>query len=115
VTRASAGAGAEPIAFLVDDDPKGALRLEGQVIDEHDRPVAGATVVLSSNPPRAATSEDDGGFSFDQFFSDARPSEGGDVVAPAMSPPETGRSGGGAGDEHDIEQFTAWLEGLKKK
>jgi hypothetical protein len=32
-----------------------------------------------------------------------------------MSPPETGRSGGGAGDAHDIEQFTAWLEGLKKK
>jgi len=56
----------------------------------------------------------DGGFSFDQFFSDAR-QPGGDVAAPAMSPPETGRSGGGAGDAHDIEQFTAWLEGLKKK
>jgi hypothetical protein len=56
----------------------------------------------------------DGGFSFDQFFSDARPS-GGDGAAPTMSPPETGRSGGAAGDVHDIEQFTAWLEGLKKK
>jgi len=56
----------------------------------------------------------DGGFSFDQFFSDARPS-GGDVAATTISPPETGRSGGGAGDTHDIEQFTAWLEGLKKK
>jgi hypothetical protein len=55
----------------------------------------------------------DGGFSFDQFFSDARPA-GGDVAAPTMSPPETGRSGG-TGDAHDIEQFTAWLEGLKKK
>ena len=56
----------------------------------------------------------DGGFSFDQFFSDARPA-GSDVAAPTMSPPEMGRSGGGAGDAHDIEQFTAWLEGLKKK
>jgi len=57
----------------------------------------------------------DGGFSFDQFFSGARPA-GGEVASPTMSPPETGRSGGGgAGDAHDIEQFTAWLEGLKKK
>jgi len=52
----------------------------------------------------------DGGFSFDQFFSDARTS-GGDAEAAA---PESGRSGGSA-DAHDIEQFTAWLEGLKKK
>ena len=57
----------------------------------------------------------DGGFSFDQFFSDARPSMGGDVAAPAVSPPETGRSSAAASDSHDIEQFTAWLEGLKKK
>jgi uncharacterized GH25 family protein len=59
------GAEREPLALLVDDDPKGSLRLEGQVVDEHDKPVAGATVVLSSNPPRTATSEDDGGFAFD--------------------------------------------------
>ncbi len=52
----------------------------------------------------------DGGFSFDQFFSDARTS-GGDAAAAA---PESGR-GGGSSDPHDIEQFTAWLEGLKKK
>ena len=57
----------------------------------------------------------DGGFSFDQFFSDARQSSGGDVAAQAMSPPDAGRSAGAAGDAHDIEQFTAWLEGLKKK
>ena len=59
------GAEQAPLRFLVDDDPKGTLRLEGQVIDEHDRPVAGATVVLSSNPPRTTTSEQDGGFAFD--------------------------------------------------
>jgi tetratricopeptide (TPR) repeat protein len=57
----------------------------------------------------------DGGFSFDQFFSDSR-STGGDVAAaPTVSPPDTGRGGAGGGDAHDIEQFTAWLEGLKKK
>ena len=56
----------------------------------------------------------DGGFSFDQFFSDSR--TGGDVAAaPTVSPPDIGRSAGGSGDAHDIEQFTAWLEGLKKK
>jgi tetratricopeptide (TPR) repeat protein len=68
--------------------------------------------VFRGSPEGVAPS--DGGFSFDQFFSDARPA-GSDVAAPTMSPPETGRSGGGAGDAHDIEQFTAWLEGLKKK
>ena len=50
---------------LVDDDPKGELRLEGQVIDENDKPAGGITVVLSSNPPRTTTSEEDGGFVFD--------------------------------------------------
>jgi tetratricopeptide (TPR) repeat protein len=53
----------------------------------------------------------DGGFSFDQFFSD---SQAGDDAATAAAAPESGR-GGGSADAHDIEQFTAWLEGLKKK
>ena len=53
----------------------------------------------------------DGGFSFDQFFSDSRSS--GDVAAPTVTS-DTGRSSGST-DAHDIEQFTAWLEGLKKK
>ena len=50
---------------MIDDDPKGALRLEGQVIDGDDKPVKGATVVLSSNPPRTDVTEDDGTFAFD--------------------------------------------------
>src|SRR5687768_9167384 len=54
-----------PMPVLVDDDPKGALRLEGQVVDADDKPVAGAVVVLSSNPPRTTKSEEDGGFAFD--------------------------------------------------
>jgi uncharacterized GH25 family protein len=57
--------------LLVDDDPKGTLRLEGQVLGDSDKPVAGAVVVLSSNPPRTATSEDDGSFAFDRLV--ARP------------------------------------------
>jgi uncharacterized GH25 family protein len=52
-------------AVLVDDDPRGTLRLEGQVIDADERPVGGAIVVLSSNPARSATTEGDGSFAFD--------------------------------------------------
>ena len=55
----------------------------------------------------------DGGFSFDQFFSDSR-APGADADAPAATASESGR-GPGSSDAHDIEQFTAWLEGLKKK
>src|SRR3569623_2102599 len=47
------------------DDPKGALRPVGQVVDGDEHPVGGATVVLSSNPPRTATTEADGSFAFD--------------------------------------------------
>jgi protocatechuate 3,4-dioxygenase beta subunit len=50
---------------MIDDDPQGSLRLEGQVIDADDHGVAGATVVLAANPPRTATTETDGGFAFD--------------------------------------------------
>src|SRR5579863_9528484 len=45
---------------LVDDDPRGTLRLEGQVVDADEHPVGGATVVLSSNPPRSAATQADG-------------------------------------------------------
>jgi tetratricopeptide (TPR) repeat protein len=82
------------------------------------RPTRAASSELSLDKVFRGSSEGapptDGGFSFDQFFSDSR--SGSDVAAaPTVSPPDTGRSAGGAGDAHDIEQFTAWLEGLKKK
>jgi RNA polymerase sigma factor (sigma-70 family) len=48
-----------------DDDPKGTLRLEGQVIDEHDAPVARAMVAIDANPPIVVRTETDGGFAFD--------------------------------------------------
>lgn len=54
--------GALPV--LVDDDPKGDLPLEGVVFDAQDKPVAGAIVALSSNPPRTVSSGDDGTFTF---------------------------------------------------
>jgi hypothetical protein len=60
-----------PMAVLVDDDPVGTLRLEGQVIDAQERPVGGVTVALSANPPRTVTSEPDGSFAFDALV--ARP------------------------------------------
>jgi hypothetical protein len=56
----------------------------------------------------------DGGFSFDQFFSDSRPAGGDVATAPTVSASQHGR-GGPPNDGNDIEQFTAWLEGLKKK
>ena len=59
-----------------------------------------------------SNSAPDGGFSFDQFFSDSRTSSG--DAAHTATASDTGRSSG-SGDAHDIEQFTAWLEGLKKK
>src|SRR5688572_4705698 len=45
----------------VDDDPVGALVLEGQVVlGDANHPVEGATVVLQSNPPRTVVTEADG-------------------------------------------------------
>ena len=58
----------------------------------------------------------DGGFSFDQFFSDAPRASSGDAGgAPAASNASEAGESDDSGDSHDIEQFTAWLEGLKKK
>lgn len=56
---------------MIDDEPRGTLRLEGQVVDADDHPVAGATVAITAFPPRRATSEADGSFAFDGLV--ARP------------------------------------------
>ena len=60
---APANESAQP-ALRFDDDPRGTLRLEGQVIDADDHPVAGATVVIDVNPPREVQTEADGAFAF---------------------------------------------------
>ena len=48
-----------------DDDRPGALRLEGQVIDADEQPVAGARVALDSNPRRVVDSAADRSFVFE--------------------------------------------------
>lgn len=52
--------------WLLDVDPEGPLRLEGQVLSGDGDGVGGATVWLSSVPPRKATTDDDGTFAFDK-------------------------------------------------
>ncbi|HTR53392.1 MAG TPA: carboxypeptidase regulatory-like domain-containing protein [Kofleriaceae bacterium] len=56
---------AEPV--LDDDDPTGALRLEGLVLGADDHPVAGAVVAISSTPGRTATTDAGGSFAFDNL------------------------------------------------
>ncbi len=48
-----------------DDDPTGTIRLEGQVIDDKDQPVAGARVAIDANPAKTVVTEADGGFTFE--------------------------------------------------
>ncbi len=67
VTLQRQSGGGDQVAALVDDDPTGTLRLEGQVVNATDDPVAGALVSISSNPPRTAHTEADGSFHFDQL------------------------------------------------
>jgi RNA polymerase sigma-70 factor (ECF subfamily) len=66
-TPSTAGS-ARTLPPVYDNDPKGTLRLEGQVIDEKDAPVAGASVAIDANPPIVVTTEADGGFVFEQLI-----------------------------------------------
>src|SRR5262249_33801883 len=54
-----------PLPLLLDDDPRGGLPPEGQVVDADAPPVGAAPVVLGSLPARTAVTEADGGFAFD--------------------------------------------------
>ena len=69
--RPQRGEVGEQPRVVIDDDPRGTLRLEGQVIDAEDHGVAGATVVITSNPARTVLTEGDGSFAFDGLL--ARP------------------------------------------
>jgi tetratricopeptide (TPR) repeat protein len=84
--------------------------------DAHTTPLVEPSPPLA--PPPAAPA---GGFSFDQFFSPPAASAAGAVAPPAeaggASPGPT-RSSGSRGrlpmeDEGDLDQFQAWLRGLK--
>ncbi len=77
-------------------------------------------VAPEAAPPPPAPSpapQDTGGFSFDQFFSPTEPPAGGGEVAPATPEPPARSSGGRLRppleDEGDLDQFQAWLRGLK--
>ncbi len=48
-----------------DDDPTGTIRLEGQVIDDKDAPVAGAHVAIDANPPKQVDTDASGNFAFE--------------------------------------------------
>lgn len=62
VTVSSPRLAADDGVIWRDDDPRGPLRLEGQVIDAKDQGVAGAVVAIDTSPPREITVEDDGSF-----------------------------------------------------
>lgn len=63
--RQALTAPARELPTFYDADPKGTLRLEGQVIDENDAPVARARVAIDSNPPKVVETESDGVFVFE--------------------------------------------------
>ncbi len=65
--QADRGGGGPEAQVLVDDDPVGALRLEGLVLSAANKPVGGATVVVSANPSRTTTTDEDGSFAFDKL------------------------------------------------
>ncbi len=60
--------GPPDVALQYDDDPDGKIRLEGQVVDADDKPVAGAIVGISANPARQVKTEGDGSFAFDKLL-----------------------------------------------
>src|SRR5262245_38858136 len=66
--RSSTSAG-PPIELAVhsDTDQPGILRLEGQVIDDAERPVARAQVRIDATPPRIAITDVGGSFVFDRL------------------------------------------------
>jgi hypothetical protein len=92
------GAGARPsssgqplreagLGAIQDDDPVGSLRLEGQVIDEEEAPVAGARVAIDSRPPRVVETDRDGSFAFDRLIGRTyrlEASAGGGYAGPAQ-------------------------------
>lgn len=54
-----------PPPLMRDDDPKGSLRVEGIVLDEGERGVAGATVAIDASPPITLQTDSDGSFVFE--------------------------------------------------
>ncbi len=65
--KTGSATGAQQAQVLFDDDPMGGLRLEGQVIDSNQEPVAGAIVSIDARPPKITKTSDDGSFFFESL------------------------------------------------
>jgi hypothetical protein len=50
-------------------------------------------------------------FSFDEFFADSQPA----APEPSPTPRDSAATAAPADESRDLEQFNAWLEGLKKR
>jgi len=87
-----------------------------QVFGDEGSRSSGAAPEAAPPAPSPAP-PDTGGFSFDQFFSPTEQPAGGGEVAPATPEPPARSSGGRlrppVEDEGDLDQFQAWLRGLK--
>ena len=87
-----------------------------QVFGDEGSRSSGAAPEAAPPAPSPAP-QDTGGFSFDQFFSPTEQPAGGGAVAPATPEPPARSSGGRlrppVEDEGDLDQFQAWLRGLK--
>ncbi len=85
--------------------------------DEGSRSSGTAPEATSSPLPPAPASQQTGGFSFDQFFRPTEQAAGAGEGAPAPPQPPARGSGGRLRppleDEGDLDQFQAWLRGLK--
>ena len=55
---------ASRVPVFRDDDPRGTLRLEGVVLDEAEKGVAGARVAIDAAPPMIVETDSDGSFVF---------------------------------------------------
>jgi tetratricopeptide (TPR) repeat protein len=104
------------------------LSLDQVFGDESARPSRPAADVPAAPAPEAAppsaTPQQSGGFSFDQFFSASEPPGTGEAGSLSATPgegdatPSPARGSGGRlrppmEDEGDLDQFQAWLRGLK--
>jgi hypothetical protein len=66
--KGGGGGGGRMPVLAHETDPDGPLLLEGLVLDENEKPVAGAEVRISSSPARTTKTDTDGTFSFDKLL-----------------------------------------------
>ena len=59
--------GNAPIPFQADNDPEGALTLEGLLLDAEDLPAEGARISIDTVPPRSMAVGSDGAFAFENL------------------------------------------------